>query len=322
MSRNGKKDKKRRGDDEDLPDASYSSDNSVPHWFVNFSNQQQAHQKLVVDELKKLNTLPQRVESIERRQDALEIEQQNLGVNLAQLYTWKRQLEGDEGPHKALDREVQNLQARMSAAESAPAPTPDDAFDRPSLPNVIKATAPTRFTKESLNDLVIRMCAEAGLNDPSFKITGPPHSKGFSIAFNGAGNLGKTVASQFMESRKDSAGNWKPTFGKSVAKDDEEPEDVKIFFNPDASPKAERVAMLARKTKALLLAKNPNLTVSIRRADSRIYVDSVPCIQPIANNPDHWDLKFKGTTFSPAQAAEFRNELGTALDATGGEEWF
>ena len=120
------------------------------------------------------------------------------------------------------------------------------------MPNVIEASAPSRFTEESLNDLVIRLCEEAGLNDPSLKISGPPHAKMFSIAFNGAGNLGKSIASQFMEARKDREGNWKPTFGKSVAKIVEEPEDTKVFFNPDASPKAERVAMLARKTKAIL----------------------------------------------------------------------
>ena len=316
--------KKKRGQvEEQHEDASASAGgNAIPPWFANFSNTQQQHQAQVLDELKKLNSLPQRVESIEKRQDVLEEEQQNLGVNLANLNTWKRQMEGENGVQQVLGRDVQNLQARVAAAETAPPPQPDDAFDRPPMPNIIKASAPTRFTKESLNDLVLRLCHEAGLDNPSFKIAGPPHSKGFTIAFNGTGNVGKAAASQFMESRKDSEGKWKPTLCKGVALSGAEPENIGVFFNPDAPPKAERIAMLARKTKKILLNENPNLSISIRSRDSRVFVDSVPCIQPGADNQDDWSLKFKGSTFNQAQADELRRKLALSLDAGDGGEWF
>ena len=323
----GSRRKKKRGqEEEDVAAAAAAAaaldGNAIPPWFLNFSNSQQLHQSQVIEELKKLNSLPERVEAIEKRQDALEEEQQHLGVNVASLQTWKRQMEGENGIQQVLNRDVQKLHARVAAAESAPPPQPDDAFDRQPMPNVIKASAPTRFTKESLNELVLRLCHEAGLDNPSFKISGPPHSKGYSIAFNGAGNVGKAAASQFMESRKDSEGKWKPTLCQGVALADAAPENIKVFFNPDASPQAERIAMLARKTKKLLLDGNANLSVSIRSRDSRIFVDSVPCIQPGAENQDDWSLKFKGTTFNQAQADELRRKLSLSLDAGQGDEWF
>ena len=98
MNGGSRRKKKREQEQEQFDAASGSADgNAIPALFLNFSNSQQLHQAQVLDELKKLNSLPQRVDSIERRQDALEEEQQNLGVNLANLYTWKRQMEGENG---------------------------------------------------------------------------------------------------------------------------------------------------------------------------------------------------------------------------------
>ena len=109
-----------------------------------------------------------------------------------------------------------------------------------------------------------------------------------------------------------------------MAKDGEVPQRHKVFINADTSPKTKRVAMLARRAKYLLTKKGyTDKSVTIRRADSRIYVDSTPCIQPTADSPNHAYLHFMGNTFTLAEANIIREEFDSNLGATGGgEEWF
>ena len=345
MSNNGRKkgDKRRKGEVEDeTPPPNYGGNggsssmdippDQCPSWLSNMLNKQNEILGTVKDlahipeqvanlESKVANT-DSRVDRLEGHQKFLEVEQTKYACHLADFKTDLEAIKAEGGTSKGLETEVKSLVSRVAAAEAAPPPTPNSSFDRLPLPNVFKVSAPERFTKESLDALVSRLCFEAGLTNPQYKIQGPPHSKGYSVAFGGVGNLGKVAASQFNEARRDADEKWKPTFCLGIPVGDEEPKQVKVFFNPDASPKAERVAMLARKTRAILSTLYPDMRVSIRRSDSRVICDSAPCIQPEAKDNDHWELKFKGNTFTLDKATAIRKALASALDSTGGDEWF
>ena len=102
----------------------------------------------------------------------------------------------------------------------------------------------------------------------------------------------------------------------------QEDEDIKIVIGIDLSPKAERVAAWARKTKGIIGGMSSSRDVSIRRSDSRFFVDHVPCIQPVTNHIDHFYLKFKDVTFSKKDRDSIKEALESQMASSiGGAEW-
>ena len=95
------------------------------------------------------------------------------------------------------------------------------------------------------------------------------------------------------------------------------------FTNPAADGGEHGLAKLAKRAKYLLInGGHTNKSVSIRRSDSRIYVDSTPCVQPAADSPDHAHLQFMGKTFTLAEANAIRSEFNNLGATGGGAEWF
>jgi hypothetical protein len=137
------------------------------------------------------------------------------------------------------------------------------------------------------------------------------------------GNIGKTVVDQFFASLySKETKKWKETDALGIAAEGVTPAAVRVYFNPDKSPKMERVAMLDRKAKTVVEVLHPEKKIFIRKSDSRMSIDFVPCIQPIADNPDHFDLKFKGSTFSEAERVVIKGAFKLKMEDTpGGDEW-
>jgi hypothetical protein len=308
---------------------------STPGWMADFKNMWRKEIKKdndkIVAQLKDVATAVSnnsvRVDNVEQKHDALEQEVCEMGKLLAHHSAL---LSDGSNSHsetkKIVEKEFAVLEQRLAAAEAAPPPKPNNAFDRDSFPWRLKVSGHggSRFTKESLTKLVDKLCFEAGLQNPNFEIDGPLHSKWYNVDFGGKGSLGKTMAGQVFESLYNKSTKVrKPTEAAGVASEGEAPSVVQVYFNLDLSPKMERTAMLARKTKSVVEHLHPDKKIFVRRSDFRLSVDFAPVIQPVTEGEDHWDLKFKkGVIFSEAQANEIKKALSAKLeDTAGGGEW-
>jgi hypothetical protein len=306
---------------------------STPGWMADFKNMWRKEIKKdndkIVAQLKDVapavSNNSVRVDNVEQKHDALEQEVCEMGKLLAHHSAL---LSDGSNSHsetkKIVEKEFAVLEQRLAAAEAAPPPKPNDAFDRDAFPWRLKVSAPSRFTEESLSTLVEKLCFEAGLQNPCFEIDGPASSKWFNVEFGGTGSLGKTMASQVFESLYNKSTKvWKLTEAAGVASEGEAPGNVRVFFNQDRSPKMERTAMLARKAKSVVEHMFPDKKVFVRRSDCMISIDFAPVIQPITTGESHWELKFKkGVIFSEAQANDIKKAFAAKLeDTAGGGEW-
>jgi hypothetical protein len=305
---------------------------SAPPWMAEFKKEWKKEIKKdrndILAEFKKVSKdvgkVAERVESVEKNHNDLEQQVCAMGIVVAQHSALLNESTNKHIETKQqLERNFANMAQRVAAAESAPPPKSSDAFDRDAEPWRLKVSAQSRFAKESLTKLVEQLSFEAGIQNPNFSIDGPLSSKWFNVDFGGKGAIGKTMANQVFESLYNkSTKTWKPTEAAGVASEGEIPGKVCVYFNPDRSPKMERTAMLARKAKSVVEGMFPNKKVFIRKGDFRMSVDFEPCIQPIANDATHSQLKFKGTTFNDAQQADIKRAFAVKVEeSNGGGEW-
>jgi hypothetical protein len=119
----------------------------------------------------------ERVDNVEQKHNALEQEVCEMGKVLAHHSAL---LSEGSNKHIEIKKSVENdfavLEQRLAAAEAAPPTKPDNVFDRESLPWRLKVSGHegSKFTKESLTKLVEQLSFEAGLQNPTFEIDGPP----------------------------------------------------------------------------------------------------------------------------------------------------
>ena len=162
------------------------------------------------------------------------------------------------------------------------------------------------------------------MQNPNFGIDGPLHSKWYNVDFGGKGSLGQIMAGQVFESLYNKTTKVrKTTEAAGVASEGQPPSAVQLYFNRDMSPKMQRTAMLARKTKSVVEQQFPDKKVFVRRSDFKLSIDFVPVIQPVTEGENQLDLKFKkGVIFSEAQASTIKQALSVKLqESAGGGEW-
>ena len=190
-------------------------------------------------------------------------------------------LEEHAGRIQALEKGAEGPranQARMSESSSSKdGNTPVSNFNRAAIPNQIKVTGEKeRFTKAALKDLVGKLCQNFSIPPEIVEIEGPKTSRWYNVSFDSLGNTGDKFASRFLAKQQDESGEWKKVYVDGIPNGDESPQPVLLHFNPDKSPKQERLEMLGRKAKVALAPFFVGKVLFLRKSEAIISIDHKP----------------------------------------------